>query len=148
MPIRRASVDDARAVVDVFIAARAGMSYLRKLHTDEDVHEFFRTVVLEHHEAWVSEDAGGRIVGFATLGDATLEHLYVHPSSQGRGIGAELLAFAKARRPSGFSLWVFQRNDGARRFYERHGCSLVRLTDGAGNEEGEPDALYAWRPPR
>jgi hypothetical protein len=35
---------------------------------------------------------------------------------------------------------------GARRFYERHGLSVVRLTDGEGNEERAPDALYAWRP--
>jgi hypothetical protein len=41
---------------------------------------------------------------------------------------------------------VFQRNEDARRFYERQGCVLVELTDGAGNEEREPDALYAWRP--
>ena len=53
---------------------------------------------------------------------------------------------AKELRPAGFRLWVFQRNDGARRFYERHGLTLVELTDGAGNEEREPDARYDWRP--
>ncbi len=50
------------------------------------------------------------------------------------------------RRPDGFALWVFQQNDGARRFYERHGLRLVRETDGSGNEERTPDALYEWRP--
>jgi hypothetical protein len=39
---------------------------------------------------------------------------------------------------------VFQRNEDARRFYERRGFRLVRLTDGADNMEREPDALYAW----
>jgi hypothetical protein len=34
----------------------------------------------------------------------------------------------------------------ARSFYERRGLRLVELTDGAGNEEREPDALYEWRP--
>ena len=42
-------------------------------------------------------------------------------------------------------LWVFQENVGARRFYERRGFRLVRETDGAGNEEKEPDALLEWR---
>jgi hypothetical protein len=42
-------------------------------------------------------------------------------------------------------LWTFQQNDGARRFYERHGLRLIRLTDGEDNEEKTPDALYAWR---
>ena len=53
------------------------------------------------------------------------------------------------RRSAGraaFHLWVFQRNEGARRFYERHGLRLAALTDGAGNEEREPDARYEWRP--
>lgn len=41
-------------------------------------------------------------------------------------------------------LWAFQRNLRAIKFYERHGFRLVRETDGSGNEEREPDALYAW----
>ncbi len=53
---------------------------------------------------------------------------------------------AKRRRPEGFRLWVFQKNEGARRFYERHGFRLVELTDGSRNEEREPDALYEWTP--
>ena len=44
-------------------------------------------------------------------------------------------------------LWTFQRNQRARRFYERRGFRLVLLTDGADNEEKEPDALYEWRRP-
>ena len=53
---------------------------------------------------------------------------------------------AKRERPKGFRLWVFQQNEGARRFYERHGCTLVLETDGADNEEHLPDALLEWRP--
>jgi hypothetical protein len=42
-------------------------------------------------------------------------------------------------------LWTFQRNAPACRFYETIGFVLVRETDGAGNEEKEPDALYLWK---
>jgi hypothetical protein len=42
-------------------------------------------------------------------------------------------------------LWTFQRNAQARRFYEARGFALVEETDGAGNEEKEPDALYLWK---
>ena len=55
-----------------------------------------------------------------------------------------MLEHAKTVSPERLELWVFQKNDGARRFYERHGFRLVRLTDGADNMEREPDALYAW----
>jgi ribosomal protein S18 acetylase RimI-like enzyme len=57
-----------------------------------------------------------------------------------------LLAHAKERRPSGLRLRVFQQNTGARRLYERHGFKLVRLADGSGNDEGEPEAFYEWLP--
>jgi ribosomal protein S18 acetylase RimI-like enzyme len=73
-----------------------------------------------------------------------LERLYVDPEAQNRGVGGALLKKAKELRPDGFVLWVFQKNEGARRFYERHGFRLVKLTDGAQNSEREPDALYAW----
>jgi GNAT superfamily N-acetyltransferase len=84
--------------------------------------------------------------GFAALSVDLLEHLYVHPQAESRGIGTALLALSKDRRPGGLRLWVFQKNSSARRFYERHGFRLVQLTDGRGNEEGEPDALYEWQP--
>jgi ribosomal protein S18 acetylase RimI-like enzyme len=64
---------------------------------------------------------------------------------QNRGVGTALLDHMKSLRPERLELWVFQKNDGARRFYERNGFQLVRLTKGAENMEQEPDALYEWR---
>jgi GNAT superfamily N-acetyltransferase len=121
------------------------MTYLPRLHSDDETRAFIREVVMRDLEVWVCEEEGG-ILGFTALGEDMLEHLYVRPEAQGRGIGSELLALAKERRPAGFRLWVFQKNEGARRLYECHGLVLVELTDGAGNEEREPDALYEWRP--
>jgi ribosomal protein S18 acetylase RimI-like enzyme len=143
--IRRASPADADAVADVFRASFAGLTYLPKLHTEAEDRAFVRDVLLGRQEVWVAEE-DGEVVGYAALSADKLEHLYVHPRAQGRGVGTALLARAKERRPAGLQLWTFQRNDGARRFYERHGFSLVRLTDGRDNEEREPDALYEWRP--
>jgi ribosomal protein S18 acetylase RimI-like enzyme len=102
-----------------------------------------------HEEVWVAEEEG-RPLGFLAIrrsrsdGWETLERLYVDPEAQNRGIGTALLDKAKALRPDGLHLWVFQKNEGARRFYERHGFQLVKLTDGGENMEREPDALYAW----
>jgi ribosomal protein S18 acetylase RimI-like enzyme len=145
MQLRPARPDDADAVAEAFIAAREPMTYLPRLHTVEGIHGFFRDIVLRDHEVWIAQDEG-LVAGFAALGEETLEHLYVAPAHQDKGMGAALLERAKERRPRGFRFWVFQRNEGARRFYERHGCRLVRLTDGSANEEREPDALYEWRP--
>ena len=145
MRIRRAVASDAEAVANVFLAAMAEMTYLPEIHTEEETRQWIRTVVLRELEVWVADD-DGRVVGFAALKDELLEHLYVHPHDQNRGVGTGLLGLSKQRRPRGLRLWVFQRNVRARRFYERHGFALTRVTDGSDNEEREPDALYEWAP--
>jgi GNAT superfamily N-acetyltransferase len=143
--VRRAGPDDAGAIADIFIASfEPLLSFLPLLHTHEEDRAFIRDLV-DRHEVWLAEEEG-RTLGFAAISDAKLEQLYVHPDEQGRGIGGALLAKTKERRPTGFTLWVFQQNERARRFYETHGLALVELTDGSGNEERTPDALYEWRP--
>ncbi len=128
---------------------RRAMPSLEELHTPEDDRRFVRDHVLPNEEVWVAE-VDGRTVGFAALGsrdgDDFLQHLYIAPEFQRSGVGSKLIDRAKERRPSGFRLWVFQENTGARRFYERHGLHVVELTDGSRNEEREPDALYEWVP--
>ena len=147
--IRRATREDADELATLHRAAMNGaMPWLADLHTPEDDRRFLSEVVLQD-EVWVA-DVAGQPVGFVALGSRAgatfLQHLYVHPEHQRDGIGSKLMAHAKAQRPNGFRLWVFQRNEGARRFYEKHGLRLVELTDGSGNEEKEPDALYEWAP--
>jgi ribosomal protein S18 acetylase RimI-like enzyme len=146
MVVRAARSNDADTIADVFVASFAGLTYLPRLHTEDEQRAWIKGVVLRDWEIWVAED-GVAVVGFAALSERTLELLYVHPDSQNRGAGTALLERAKRRRLDGFRLRVFQRNEGARRFYERHGLRLVTLTDGADNMEREPDALYEWRPP-
>lgn len=148
--LRRAIPEDADTLAAILRAAmRGAMPGLPELHTPEKDRWFLREVVLPNEEVWVAE-VDERPVGFAALGSRDgedyLQHIYVAPEHQGSGLGTQLLDRAKERRPSGFRLWVFQKNDGARRFYDRHGLRLVELTDGSGNEEKEPDALYEWVP--
>jgi ribosomal protein S18 acetylase RimI-like enzyme len=144
--VRAARTEDAPAIAAVHMEAqRDAMPYLPELHSAEETLAWAREVVLENYEVTVAE-ADGRVVGYAALSADVLEQLYVLPAFQGIGVGSSLLDLAKRARPDGVRLWVFQRNAGARRFYEARGFRLVQLTDGADNEEGEPDALYEWRP--
>lgn len=142
--VRRAWRGDAERIADVFLAARRQMTYLPRLHTDEETRAWIAGVVVARHEVWVAE-RHGRIAGFAALDGQWLEHLYVAPDAQGHGLGAALLSQAKKARPHLLDLHVFQRNTGARRFYERYGFTLMALGDGGGNEEHLPDAHYRWR---
>ena len=144
MQIRRAGPSDAEAIADVYIPSFESLTFLPRLHTHDEVRAFIRGVIAGE-EVWVAEDEG-RIVGFAALTDDMLSHLYVHPDAQGQGAGSALMDRAEERRPAGFTFWVFQENEHARRFYDARGCRVLELTDGSGNEEKTPDALYGWRP--
>lgn len=85
-------------------------------------------------------------MGFAGLSKGWLDHLYIDPEYLGRGYGSMLLRHVQRLQPHGVRLWVFQKNVGARRFYEHYDFRLERLTDGSSNMEREPDALYVWGP--
>jgi ribosomal protein S18 acetylase RimI-like enzyme len=128
----------------VFIPSFGSLAFLPRLHTDDEHRAFIANVVLRRQDVVVAEDGGG-IVGFVAMAHGNfVEHLYVHPARHDQGIGSALLEEAKRRMPGGFRLWVFQENRRARQFYERHGFAVVELTDGSGNEEKTPDALYEW----
>jgi GNAT superfamily N-acetyltransferase len=141
--IRQASPDDAGVIGGIFVRARDAMTYLPRI-PDADRPKL-GGLITARHEVWVIEDQG-RIVGFAGLSKSWLDHLYVDPGSQSAGFGSLLLEHVKTIQPEGVRLWVFQKNAGARRFYGRHGFRLEKVTDGAGNMEREPDALYRWLP--
>lgn len=129
----------------LFARARKRMEYLPKIHTAEEDEAFFRSQ-LKDHECFVAL-RDDQIVGFVVVGNGWLHHLYVDPDKQDRGAGTLLLSAAKSRSEAGLQLWTFQANEGARRFYERHGFVLVEETDGSNNEEQVPDVRYQWAPP-
>jgi len=134
---------DGVAVAGVFGAARAEMRYLPQLHTPEEHVGFFSGVVLRTSRVTVAE-VEGEAVAFSAVRDGWLDHLYVVPALQGRGIGGALLARAMGENPGGLSLWVFAANHRAIAFYGRAGFVEVLRTDGSGNEERQPDVRMRW----
>jgi GNAT superfamily N-acetyltransferase len=118
------------------------LPWLAGLHTPEEDHWFFRERVFRTSEVWGSFDSAV-MVGMIAFREDWIDQLYVLPKDQGRGVGTELLQVARSSFGR-LHLWTFQRNVQARRFYEARDFALIRETEGAGNEEREPDALYLW----
>ncbi len=146
MVLRPATAADAGAVADVWLRAfDVALPTVRRAHPDDDVRRWIRDVLLPRHDAWVAT-ADDAVIGVLALSDGWLDQLYLAPSWWGRGVGARLVGLAKERQSAGLQLWTFQVNRAAQRFYERQGFDAVERTDGAGNEEGEPDVRYVWRP--
>ncbi len=144
--IRRAVSPDGIAVAKLWLRSfDAALPTVRRAHTDAEVTAYFSDIVVPQLDTWVA-CRGPEVVGMATIREGDLDQLYVDPAHQGQGIGAALLDQAKVCRPTGLELWVFQVNERARRFYERHGFVELFRTDGQANEEREPDIRMAWRP--
>ncbi|WP_405690182.1 GNAT family N-acetyltransferase [Streptomyces sp. NBC_00057] len=144
--LRLAEPAHAGEITAVFLASRTeAMPYLPRLYSDEQTQAWIEAVVLPGSTVWVAETAdSGEIVGFAALDGTVLDHLYLRPDVQRRGIGSTLLAAVKESGPREVSLHVFQRNEAARAFYERHGFTAGEFNDGSRNEEKEPDVTYHW----
>lgn len=142
--LRRARPEDADELATLFLASRRdALPYLREIHSDEETHTWMREVVLVTCRVWVVVQEG-RLAGFLALRHEHVEHLYVLPGCQKRGVGSLLLDVAKVESPHRLSLYTFQRNTAARTFYDHRGFHTIAFGDGSGNEEGEPDVLYEW----
>jgi GNAT superfamily N-acetyltransferase len=147
--IRRATLNEAAAVADVFLRSFHATYAFPLAHTNDEVTEWVRTRLVPEMETWVAVDDADDdqpVVGFMTVAPGWLEQLYVDPRRLGQGIGRGLLDHAKRVQPDGMLLWTFQVNDRARRFYERNGFTVVRFGDESNNEERQPDVQYWWSP--
>jgi putative acetyltransferase len=141
--VTRLTVEHAEAAARVHRASFDDrLPWLAGLHTPEEDEWFYRAVVFAGSTVWGAFDADALVAVMATR-PGWIDQLYVLPGHQGRGIGTALLEVAKTGA-SELELWTFQQNALARRFYERHGFVAVEQTDGAGNEEREPDVRYRW----
>jgi GNAT superfamily N-acetyltransferase len=139
--IRRALPEEAGVVAKLYRrTAGREWSFLAP-HTPAEDEAFF----LKSFDAgvvWAAEQ-NCEIVGFCAVRRGWIDHLFVAHERHGQGIGQALLRQAlKGRRR--VRLWTFQRNTRSRAFYARCGFREARFTDGAHNEEHEPDVMLEW----
>ena len=141
--MRRLEFSDMEAAALVHRAAfDDALPWLAGPHTPAEDRSYFSERVFAECKVWGAFDDAA-MVALIAFREGWIDQLHVLPAYQGRGIGTDLLRIAQNASPR-LQLWTFQRSTRARRFYEARGFALVRETDGAGNEEKEPDALYHW----
>lgn len=144
--LRRAGDADALAAAHVWLRSfTAALPTVRRAHTDDEIRHWFATVLVPRYETWVAV-TGNAVIGVMMLKDAELKQLYIDPSQPGRGLGDRFMAVAKEQQPYGLTLWTFEVNTSAQRFYQRHGFTAVERTDGRHNDEREPDVRFVWQP--
>ncbi|QBR90862.1 GNAT family N-acetyltransferase [Nocardioides euryhalodurans] len=143
--LRPATVADAPAMADLHVDSRLANigSMPPMVHPRDAAHRWMRGRLEGDSTGWVAE-RDGRAVGYLVLTGNWLDDLFLGPGETGHGVGAALIDVAKAERPEGFCLWVFETNLGARRFYGRHGLVELERTDGSTNAERAPDVRMVW----
>jgi GNAT superfamily N-acetyltransferase len=113
----------------------------RKGHFFFEDMDYFRDHILAENTVWVAEDENGRPMAFMAIKDDFIDHLYVHPDYWRKGIGEQLLAFARTLSPA--RLWLYTLNTNARAFYEKNGFKAVAFGVSPA-PESEPDVKYEW----
>ena len=156
--IRQADLQDISRIAEILIFTKR-MTY-RPIFQDDPVSFGEMQVVslaeeyIAHperlHKIWVWEDIF--VKGLITLqyskDEKTLqvEEVYVEPFFHGEGIGNGLLTFADEQAiklgADTLFLWVLEKNEKARRFYERHG--YVQTTERK-LEEGTPEFIVKYQ---
>ena len=146
LALRRLVLEDMDTAAAVHrVSFDRALPWLAGLHTPAEDRAFYRNQVFKSCDVWGAERQS-KLVGIVAFRQDWIDQLYVLPDAQGHGVGSDLLQVAQDAFPS-LNLWTFQRNLRARRFYEANGFVAVRETNGAANEEKEPDVLYRWARP-
>lgn len=139
--IRKATIKDISRIAEILVFVKR-MNYRSIFHDDSvSFGEIQVLPVAEEYSApeilnniWVYE-AEGIVKGLIRIVDKEIVELYVEHFFQGRGIGAELIEFAKSEHDAN-CLWVLEKNTSAIRFYQAHGFNV---TDTKQLEEGTPE---------
>jgi len=104
---------------------------------------YFRDHILKNNQLWVV-DSGQQPVAFMAMNKDFIDQLYIHPGYQRRGLGKDLLNFARERSPNHLWLYTLLVNVGARAFYEKNGFVAEKFGVSP-PPENEPDVEYHWR---
>ena len=144
LSIRQLELADMDAAAGVHRTAfDHALPWLTGLHTPEEDRWFYRERVFtgcQVHGAF----EGGALAAIIAFRERLDRPVVCAAGSAGTRRRQRIAAGREARVPIASSFGPFSAIWAARRFYEARGFALVEETDGARNEEKEPDARYLW----
>lgn len=143
---RIATLEDYSVIAGIFTPSRRLLDFLPERYGGAEDRWFIANIILRECDVTLASLDGAPAAFLAREG-SEIRLIHTHPNCLNNGLGAHLIKRVKQTGERVLELWCFQKNWGARRFYERHGFKPIEHTDGAGNQEGEPDIRYRWTAP-
>lgn len=144
--IRNACNDDSDSTADLYIESRkTHVGFAPLVHSEKRIRSWIRDILIPSGNAQVLEENESIVAMMATTTqeDASwIDQLYVKANLTSQGFGSLMLEKALKELTGPTKLHSFQKNTGARRFYEKYGFKAVEFTDGKNNQEKCPDILY------
>jgi ribosomal protein S18 acetylase RimI-like enzyme len=113
----------------------------KEIHNIENHIYFLNHILTEQYQidlALISD----KVVGMIAYNEREISQLYIHIDYQGFGIGQTLLDNVKEQSSGVLTLYTFEINENAQRFYEKNGFKIIGR--GHKNEENLPDIQYEW----
>lgn len=113
----------------------------KEIHSFEDHVFFLNNILNRDNEIYIATD-NNKVVGIIAFNGNEINQLYIHNDYQGKGLGKKLLRMAKINSKGRLTLYTFEVNHKAQRFYERNGFKIIGR--GHENEENLDDIKYEW----
>lgn len=99
-------------------------------------------ILIPQAEVYVHESSGVTDAFLGLMGEGDIAGLFVDARRRGEGIGKALLDHAKSLYPA-LTLSVYEKNEGAIRFYRREGFVLINTRPE--QETGERECIMWWK---
>lgn len=140
--IRKFRKPDLDAVMQIWLASNMEAHDFIPSAYWMDHYDMVRTMLPEA-EIYVHENKETKTIdGFIGIHEDYIEGIFVKKSMRSKGIGKQLLDYAKNAKTR-FVLNVYQKNNRAIRFYEREHFRIQ--SEGVDHDTSEKDLLMIWK---
>jgi ribosomal protein S18 acetylase RimI-like enzyme len=131
----------AEQTVEMWRDSKEGAIGQTEIHSFENHLYFLNNILSEQYEIDLAL-IDDKVVGMIAYDKKEISQLYIHIDYQGIGIGQTLLEKVKEQSSGRLTLYTFEVNENAQRFYKKNGFKIIGR--GHENEENLPDIQYEW----
>lgn len=108
----------------------------KEIHSFENHLYFLNYILFEQYQIDLAL-IDNKVVGMIAYNEREISQLYIHINFQGIGIGQTLLNRVKEQSSGRLTLYTFEVNENAQRFYLKNGFKIIGR--GQENEENLPE---------